>query len=613
MSIASKIKPFFSPAVHPLTYEKLRSDKPITPDSWILSPNSPLIAARTVIVSVCAAIFMRSKLKMSILYAPLVACGWVVLEYQCFTRAVRKAALAIFTQQSPVPVCTATYMGTDLEAVKTLIKTPANLAKKCAQTGTTLLGTTLLKTLVSLNWTSAHRYETWLEIFKLLANASQDLDAVDLINMVKWHPRCAVYTLKQNLVTVGDCTAKNQWMLWHFVHDISVMRALAAGGFSIKDAVRIKLPGVLRSGSSSLYEFISHACCLLSLGAQPPALDEKINCRDREQPSDPKEEVRVVRRRVEWQALLPKAPRLAAVFDQARGQAEPIPIPDEQAWIGTRGPVVNIDLSQDQFELAQSTLNSRFRIVLITTFCIALKAFAFAKKWTLLQRIGGAFLASGLISWGCYLFESRRAALHLRDLALKAFRNPFPPHSVARYVSHDLGLVQQLKEEKLNKFDDRGCTLWGHLEGQRNPSFEIFKILADKVLQEESSNKMEFFFHVVRKGQARFVQYLLSPGKIEIKDVPNHFELWQYVNCSGVAKLLKFHGFNLEATNEDGMTPLHASLNAEYLCVPKVLALLAAGAQFHRSQVPNFNQLPLQVKIRCLGMAYLKEFKWGRY
>ncbi len=483
----------------------------------------------------------------AVLSESLFICGWAALEYRWFIYAVRKAALQVFTQKSPVPYGTATYMGEDPEAVKTLIRTPANLIKECS--GKQGERKNLLKTLIRSVWNDHNKAS--FEVFKLLAPLSV-LDSSDLIQMVQEHPSCAVYTLEQDLVTPRDCSPNDQSALWRCVRKIKVIRALVAKGFSIKDAVRIKLHNNVNLDQSESHYVLSDLCKLFSLGAEPPSpSNENFSHISVVRLNDPKIGTQVVSKSTKLEILLWRKPKLDAVLKQAQEQAEPILIPDEWAWIGTRRPVVNIALSKRKFEIARETLNSRFWIVLIGSSCVAIKAFAsLANRWGLSFSKGWpqVLLWSGILSFNYYLFESKRASEHLREIALKAFRQPFPPCSIIRYVSHDLGLVQQLKNENLNKFDDHGHTLLDHLQGQSNPNFEIFKVLADNVFEKKSPTNVQFFFQVVKKGDARFVEYLLSTHKIKSEEIDPQL-LLECAHSSTVAKLLTSHGFNLKPTN----------------------------------------------------------------
>ncbi len=552
--ITSSVKSFFYPPVKPSTYQRLESD-----EYSIHLPSSLnllLIATRTAVVSACWAVFMHSKLKTSfkgtLLSGFLVTYGWTVLEYKWFIYAIRKAALQVFTKQSPVPYSTVTYMGEDPEVVKTLIRTPANLTKECSGIGGERKN--LLKTLIGSGWsdyTWSKHNKAPFEVFKLLAPLSA-LDSSDLIQMVQKHPSCAIYTLEQDLVTLRNCNANDQSALWRSVKKIKVMRALVAKGFNIKNAARIKLGDGFNLEYSESHYILSDLCKLFSLGAEPPSSKENLPYISVERSNDRKKGTLATRQDTKLESLLWEKPNLDAVLKQAQEQAEPILIPDEWAWIGTRRPVVNIALSKRKFEIAREILNSRFWIVLIGSSCVAIKAFAsLANRWGLSFSKGWPhmLLWSGVLSFNYYLFESKRASEHLREIALKAFKQPFPPCSIIRYVSYDLGLVQQLKNENLNKFDDHGHTLLDHLQGQSNPSFEIFKILADNVFEKKSPINVQFFFQVVRKGDVRFVEYLLSTHKIKSEEI-DLGSLWHHwVGSPTIAELLMSYGFNLKTPN----------------------------------------------------------------
>ncbi len=582
MSVQSVI-PFLSPAVQPRTYHDLKGDHFL--HSHFLSPRYSVMGARTMVISACGILFMKSKFNMSlsgaIFCAVPLACGWVKLEYIWFIRAVRKAALAIFAEKSPVPVGTVTYMGTDPQAVKTLVKNPENLTKMCRGFSTGEQNT-LLKILIS-NGRSAQTHEIWFEVFKVLAHSSSPLDLSALIKMISWHPICALYALEQKLVSSKGWSASDLIKPWHFVKDIQIMRALIAAGFEVEDAARARLAYDLYNYRPIGFE--STLCGLFSLGAEPISPEEKFSCSGKQTLADPKKEGRVVLKKVKLKDL-DDQPDLLAILKQAQESDELVSIFDERAGIRTLGPLVDIALSKEKFEIAKTILYTRFIISLIGAACIARQMRLPSRSFA----VGSCFVL--LASVGYYLLESWRATTHLRKIALEAFGHNFPSHAVTHFVSQDLSVVQKLSAKQLTKFDDQGYTLWTHLEGQKNPNFEIFKLVADQLF-----NKGDFFFQVVRSGHVKFVQYVLDNRPPQ--EIRDQFEMWRYVNSAAVAKFLKSRGFNLEVIGPEGMTPLHAALNAEYLNNRKIFALLAAGAKFDKTQVPKFDQLPYSVQFFC--------------
>jgi hypothetical protein len=367
--------------------------------------------------------------------------------------------------------------------------------------------------------------------------------------------------------------------------------------FSIQQAARTNLRSWL--AVSMRFESLSQLCHLLALGADPPPLDEQFNHCFFENSSDGKGHNHYVTPTLcTLKSLRSKFPELITVIEQAHEGGQDIEIPNEQSWVGSKGPLVNIVLSQGKFEIAKKVIKYRSIAVMVVVSLIALKIL----PW------GLAIWCSGLAAWNYYNFECQRAKKHLREKALDVFKRVFPVHSVVSFAAQDLPLVQKLSKKDLVKFDDHGYILWDHFESLQSPNFEIFKLFADAVADKEPAFKEKFFCSVVRSGHAKFVKYLLENHKIKIEEISDQFTLWLHLNDVSVARVLKSFGFDPEVRDENDMTPLHLSLNNDrYPNVKRIRALLVAGAKCNPLKVPNFNQLSSDVKSLCSGTSYIEK------
>jgi hypothetical protein len=594
--MGSIVRAFLSPAVKTSTYDWLKSN-----DSSFAehagTPNFALIIARTTILFGASIGLIQHCFKMpfTIFSATCLAGGWIAWEYQWFIQAVRKAALAVYAEQRVVPSSTVTYLANDPEAVKTLISNGGDLQKTCVEE-LSAGEKSLLKTLIRRSHVSARTKEIWFEVFQLLARVPHALDADDLKFLVSSHSYsgCIVYTLEQGFVLPKDVTSQQQTQLWQLVRDFACMRTLSKK-FPVQEAARVKLREWL-AGMMGI-ESVGDLCHLLALGAQTPSLDEEFNYRSDVGANDPKQKTQTITTQRTLKSLKSIIPELIAVIEQAHQPGEDVAVPEEQAWIGSRRPLVNIVFSQRKFEIAKNVISSRLAIVLGVVSVVALRIL----PWKL------ALCVSGLTALGYYAFECQRAQKYLRETALNIFKRVFPAHSVVSFAAQDLSLVQQLTKEELVKFDDYGETLWDHFARLHRPNFEIFKLFADEMANKEPALKQKFFCYVVRSGHANFVQYLLENQKVKIEEISDQFWLWFYLNDASVARVLKTFGFNPEV-NENGMTPLHYLLNNDqHPNVQRIRALLVAGAKFDVSKVPNFNQFPFYIKSLCLGTNYIEK------
>ncbi len=601
--MGSVVKTFFSPAVKPSTYDWLQGND----NSFayhVGSPHFALIAARTTILFAASVSLIQHhfKMPMTIFSATCLAGGWIIWEHRWFIQAVRKAALEIYATQTPVPSSTVTYLANDPEAIETLISSGGNLQKRCAEEHTGAGKKSLLKTLVQRTHVSARTEEIWFKVFKLLAHVPNALDAEDLKWVISWHSYsgCAAHALEQNLVPPSTVAREQETILWRAVRDFLCIRLLSEK-FSVQQAARIKLRDWL-IGALGL-ESVGTLCHLLSLGAESPSLDEEFNYRSEMNVNDPKMQTRSVSIRRTLKSLRNTHPELIAVIEQAHEPGQNSAVPDEQARVGSKGPLVNTMLSQGKFEIAKNVIGYRMALVVVA---VAVAVAAVALKilpWKL------ALCGSGLAALGTYVFESQRAKKHLRETALNVFKRTFPAHSVALFVAQDLSLVQQLTKKEVVKFDDHGYTLWDHLESQHLPNFEIFKLFADAMADKEPALKEQFFQGVVRSGHVKFVKYLLENQKIKVQEISDPFSLWICLNDLSVAKVLKSFGFNPEVKDKNGMTPLHWLLNHHRDLPPtakRLRSLLVAGAKFDLSKVPTFNQQSSYIQRLCLGTNTLE-------
>ena len=402
--MSSIVRAFLSPAVKTSTYDWLKgSDSSFAEHAG--SPNFPLIIARTTILFGVSIGLIQHQFEMplTIFSATCLAGGWIAWESQWFIQAVRKAALAVYAEQRIVPSSTVTYLANDPEAIKTLINGGGDLQKPCAEEHSGAGEKSLLKTLIWRAHVSARTKEIWFKVFQLLARVPKVLDSDDLLFLVSFpsHSCCIAYTLEQGLVSPDAVTPEQQKKLWRVVEDFACMRALSKK-FSIQQAARIKLRRWF-AGEMEI-ESIGNLCHLLALGAQPPSLDEKFKYQSDAGANDPKRKAQTITTQRTLQSLRSTAPELIAVIEQAHKPGRDSAVPEEQAWIGSRSPLVNIDFSQGKFEIAKNVISSRLVIVLGVVAVVALSFL----PWKL------AICGSGLIAWGYYAFECQRAQKYLR-------------------------------------------------------------------------------------------------------------------------------------------------------------------------------------------------------
>jgi hypothetical protein len=254
------------------------------------------------------------------------------------------------------------------------------------------------------------------------------------------------------LITPQGWSEDEQLQLWKEADNVVLMHALAASGFDVNiknqqglTPARVKLQGVNRWMP---IDFALKLCGFFSLGAEPPSLEELVPVRIKLNSDNPKEERRTVVRRKKLKDLTDKV-EVLAVLRQAHGKGEQIQIPDEGAWIGTRGPLVNIALVHNKFELAHKTLCYRFGMLVVTISSLAMKVFARSLSFS--QGACLTLVCSGLLCGSYYIFERHRAIAYLYEIALKALRRKFPPHAVFHHAVQDLNISNSLDKNEIWK------------------------------------------------------------------------------------------------------------------------------------------------------------------
>jgi hypothetical protein len=437
---------FWNPAVHPNAASYLATNSWVCHDSLVRYPYYPAIYIRVGAIFLAALPLLRWLCQS---YWSSIGCAFCVVygapQLECWraVRALREIARQNFYQNEVVPSGTMGYMIRDLKLVEEIVQNQANHQKSC-QAAELIDEPPVLLERALINTSLFHRNvdTPWLDVFKFLVK-SFPFSKNDFFHLLRGASAHAIYLLEQNKIDPSQWTFDEQEFLWKEVPDERLMKELVKHGFdpNIRAGNRSlalsRLADVHWRSTSKIN--LEKLCLFFSQGVTVPQPDEVVYRWVEISQSDPKNNTR----QTVMQPFTIESVHhsdVLAILEQAKIK-KTFDISETEAQLFTITPLVDIDLCENRFQIAKLILMTRGVIVAIT-------AFVFAQP----------MVAVGLLLTYCYV-EWYRAKCHLNELALKALQQPFPPRAVYAYLAQNAHLMDKVRPEDKNKFDDHGKKL----------------------------------------------------------------------------------------------------------------------------------------------------------
>lgn len=149
--------------------------------------------------------------------------------------------------------------------------------------------------------------------------------------------------------------------------------------------------------------------------------------------------------------------------------------------------------------------------------------------------------------------------------AQNEFQRMFPSHNAFDHILESPQAIDKLPANDLFKLDDQGDTLWEILFHQRVSRYVtlsdkqkgmVFEKLASRLVNENRQRKLHCFHSALKSNNEHFVSSLLSKGIVKDLSPEEQFACWNHLWNPSIIGKLKEHGFDINAKNKDGLTPL---------------------------------------------------------
>lgn len=511
--------------------------------------------------------------------------------------AADRLAIDLFKKQTSVPDDAMKFLATHPYAVKQLIAQPGcNINKTSAFDGQTLLEQIVQskKTNGLFNEEKSNA-KLRLSTLKLLIESGQvtakDLFSHQAIFTDPDFVEILIGALERDKLQRGNLTPSQVYHAWLLANNANLARLLAKRGFNIN--------AENEKGETALFtlfkQWAEHGhntggfekiFLLLKNGATLPPDDALIEFEKGGQ---------IVRKTVK--EFVDEKHSLKTAIEQTKDiQPEAPGFYDGNPGVFSLKPAIKVANSFDSFKVNQNLLI--LRVGFIAFPIITFVASVILTLATPLPLVVGV-VASGLL----FMAEWSRAARKLSSIAIQQFNHGNVTHSMLEYIAKDKKLIGQLIEKKVdfNTIDEKGNNLWDAICEQGRYSwnkidakthFANFKMLADRFFADTvpGALRCSYFIKAVRTGKPEFVEYLLASKKVVAADFSSdeEFACWTGLRNPQIAVLLKANGFDPNAVNGRGFTPLLATLQSYgelgYMLDDKfnkylhVNALLDAGA-----------------------------------
>lgn len=301
-------------------------------------------------------------------------------------------------------------------------------------------------------------------------------------------------------------------------------------------------------------------CCLLRHGAAIPESIDNVPTRE----------------------LLKEEPNFLAALDQA---ANPLSsLKDTASGFVLFDPAIRIYQRHNTFELSLFPLIARAYAAGIAGM---LSLAAINPRGNPLLPISACLLLPA-----AYVFSSwQKGQAKLNEIAKTEFATRFPFHGTTTYLAKDKAEFAKIPDKELNKLDDEGKTLWSSLCSPMGIFFvkatqeeqQNFAVLVEKVFV-PLPNKFPYFMDAIKSGQTAFIKILLEKVKAEIFTPEQHYQCFLEAQNPATIRLLKEAGFNINAKNSEGYTPLYRHLSLfSFAGVDLVQAFLDNGAALDKT------------------------------
>lgn len=329
-------------------------------------------------------------------------------------------------------------------------------------------------------------------------------------------------------------------------------------------------------------------CQLLKHGAQVPDLAKEVEFSVKINGKEEKQNVTL-------QEHLKKYPHILNVLSEGPREAES-KLPQVETSLLTR-PAITI-IRNYMFEVKSES-------IFLRVFSVAAPIFASSVVIGLnLGMAAAAPLAIAFFAVPYWLYKSEwsKATKVLNNIAMQEFARKLPDCKVMEYISKNEHLVSQLTTpEEVLKYDDNGNTLLSLICEKKYYSFEksdpikelkIFEKLTELLFKKEWSSKMklEYLLMAIKSEKPAFVKSLFASHKVKLDDftpVQQH-KCWVAANDKETLKTLKSYGFDINARDKKGHTPLITildqnikNLSPNFNMFDTLNAMIKAGADIN--------------------------------
>lgn len=159
------------------------------------------------------------------------------------------------------------------------------------------------------------------------------------------------------------------------------------------------------------------------------------------------------------------------------------------------------------------------------------------------------------------LIERTRANLAATRLAIHAYADPMPSSQATNRICSSPAAFQRLlnSHADLNKLDGSGMNLPTKIVRQGSP--KVCQVLVDSEIDLLAVNGegVSLFMHAVERwSDPAILQHILESGKVQAANLGEQAQaaIWKHVQHPQTVELLHRYGFNINARDAAGITPL---------------------------------------------------------